>query len=89
VAVLVTWIIFASIARELRKGALSMLESYIVMSSLIFHLILTLVLRLALLLVLCLMSLMDLTIAYMVLDHKRIDLSLDTLVTQGVCDFWG
>jgi hypothetical protein len=60
-------------ARELRRGALSMLETHIVMSSLIFRLvfilvfclILTLVLPLTLLLMLCLSSLMDLTIAHM------------------------
>jgi hypothetical protein len=62
-----------------------MLETHIVMSSLIFHLslilvfrlVLTLVLRLTLLLVLCLVSLMDLTIAHMVLVHDRIALCLD------------
>jgi hypothetical protein len=32
VAVLVTWVSFASDARELRSGALSMLETHIVMS---------------------------------------------------------
>jgi hypothetical protein len=58
-----------------------MLETYIVMSSLSFCLILTLVFCLALLLVLCLSSLMDLTIAHMVLVHVRITLSLDALVT--------
>jgi hypothetical protein len=46
-----------------------MLETNIVMSSLIFHLILTLVFHLTLPLVLCLTSLMDLTIAHMVLVH--------------------
>jgi hypothetical protein len=66
---------FASIARELRMGALTMLETHIVMSSLIFRL----VLYLALLLVLCLVSLMDLTIAHMVLVHERTALCLDTL----------
>jgi hypothetical protein len=50
-----------------------------VMSSLIFHLVLTLVLRLTLLLILCLISLMDLTIAHMVLVHERTTLCLDWL----------
>jgi hypothetical protein len=61
-----------------------MLETHIVMSSLIFHLVLTLVLHLTLLLVLCLVSLMDLTIAHMVLVHKRTTLCLDALVTAHV-----
>jgi flagellar biosynthesis protein FlhB len=94
VAVLVTWMSFASGKRELRGGLLSMLETHILMSSLIcrrvliliFCLALTLVLRLALFHVLCLAlllvlrlsSLMDLTIAHMVLVHKRTALSLDT-----------
>jgi hypothetical protein len=70
---------------------MSMLETHIVMSSFIFCLVpilmfrlaLTLVLRLTLfhvfcltLLVLCLSSLMDLTIAHMVLVHERTALSL-------------
>jgi hypothetical protein len=83
---------FASSLRELRRGALIMLETHIVMSSLIFYLILilmfrlvlTLVLLLALLLVLCLISLIDLTIAHMVLVHERITLCLDTLVTTHI-----
>jgi hypothetical protein len=75
---------FASIARELRIGALTMLETHIVMSSLIFRLALTLVLYLTLLLVLCLVSLMDLTIAHMVLVHERTALCLDTLDTAHV-----
>jgi hypothetical protein len=41
-------------------------------------------LRLVLLLVLCLSSLMDLSIAHMVLVHERIALSLDALVTAHV-----
>jgi hypothetical protein len=53
-----------------------MLETHIVMSSLIFRLTLILVLRLA--------SLMDLTIAHMVLLHKRTSLCLDALVTVHV-----
>jgi flagellar biosynthesis protein FlhB len=92
VAVLVTWMCFASDGRELRGGMLSMLETHIVMSSLIFRLVLilmfrlafTLVLLLALFHVLCLSSLIDLTIAYMVLAHERTALSLDALVTAHV-----
>jgi hypothetical protein len=61
-----------------------MLETHIVMSSLIFRLVLTLVLRLALLHVRFLSSLMDLTIAHMVLVHERIVLSPDALVTVHV-----
>jgi hypothetical protein len=77
-----------------------MLETHIVMSSLIFHLVLilmfhltftlilllalSLVLGLALLLVLHLSSLMDPTIAHMVLVHERTALSLDALVTAHV-----
>jgi hypothetical protein len=49
-----------------------MLETRIVMSLLIFHLILLLVLRL--------ISFMYLTITHMVLFHKRIALCLDALV---------
>jgi hypothetical protein len=91
---------FASGGRELRGDVLSMLETHIVMSSLIsrlvhiliFRLARTLVLRLALfhvlylalLLVFCLSSLMDLTITHMVLVHERISLSLDALVTAHV-----
>jgi hypothetical protein len=55
-----------------------------VMSSLIFHLVLTLVLRLALLLVLYLISLMDLTITHMILVHGRTILCLNALVTVHV-----
>jgi hypothetical protein len=61
-----------------------MLETHIVVSSLIFCLALTLVLHLALLLVLCLVSLMDLAIAHMVLVHDRIALCLDALVMAHV-----
>jgi hypothetical protein len=61
-----------------------MLETRIIMSSLIFRLILTLVLRLAHLLVLCLISLMDLTIAHMILVHERIALCLDALVMAHI-----
>jgi hypothetical protein len=92
VAVLVTWVSFAFSGRELRGGMLSMLETHIVMSSLIFRLVLTLMCRLAFTLVLlltlfhvlCLSSLMDLTIAHMVLVHERTALSLDALVTTHV-----
>jgi hypothetical protein len=55
---------------------LIILETHIVMSSLIFRLVLILVLRLA--------SLMDLTIVHMVLVHKRIVLCLDVLVTAHI-----
>jgi hypothetical protein len=41
VAVLVTWMSFASIIRELRRSTLTMLGTHIVMSSLIFRLTLT------------------------------------------------
>jgi hypothetical protein len=66
-----------------------MLETHIVVSSVMFHLSLILVLRLTFTLVfrltlfhvLCLSSLMDPTIAHMVLIHERTALSLDTLVT--------
>jgi hypothetical protein len=83
---------FASNVRELRRDALSMIETHIVMSSLMTHLILilmfrltfTLVLRLAVLHVLFLSSLMDLTIAHMVSVHERTTLSLDKLVTAHV-----
>jgi hypothetical protein len=90
--VLVTWMSFASGVRELRGGVLSMPETHIVMSSLISRLVLilmfcltfTLVLPLALLYVLFLSSLMDLTIAHIILLHERTALSLDTLVTAHV-----
>jgi hypothetical protein len=86
-AVLVTWMSFASGVRELRIDALSMLETHIVMSSLIFCLVLILMFRLALSLMLCLtlllmgclVSLMDLTITHMALVHERIALCLDAL----------
>jgi hypothetical protein len=61
-----------------------MLETHIVMSSLIFFLVLILVLCHTLLLVLCLGSLMDLTIAHMVLVHERAALCLDALDTAHV-----
>jgi hypothetical protein len=83
---------FAFDRRELRGGVLGMLETHIVMSSLISRLILILMLRLtftlvlcpALLHMLCLASLMDITIAHMVLVYERTILSLDTLVTTHV-----
>jgi hypothetical protein len=83
---------FASGERELRGGVLSMLETHIVMSSLIFWLVIilmfrlvfTLVLRLTFLHVLSLSSLTDLTIAHMVLVHERSSLSLDALVMTHV-----
>jgi hypothetical protein len=53
-----------------------MLETHIMVSLLIFHLVLLLVLHLV--------SFMDLTIAYMVLVHERIALCLDALVTAHV-----
>jgi hypothetical protein len=61
-----------------------MVETYIMMSSLIFHLVLILMLRLALPLVLYLISLMDLTIAHMVLIHEKTTLCLNDLVTAHV-----
>jgi hypothetical protein len=69
-----------------------MLETHIVMSSLIFRLVLILMFRLAFTLVLllalfhvfCLISPMDLTIAHMVLVHERTALSLDALVMAYV-----
>jgi hypothetical protein len=82
--VLVTWMSFASVARELRRDALTMLETHTMMSSLILRLIFTLVLRLTLLLVLCLVSLMDQTITHMVLVHERITLCINALVMAHV-----
>jgi hypothetical protein len=84
VAVLVTCMSFTSAARELRRCALSMLETHIVMSFLIFRLVHTLVLHLIHLLMLCLISLMDLTISHMVLVHERTILCVDTLVMAHV-----
>jgi hypothetical protein len=84
VPVLVTWMSFASGSRELRRCALTMLKTHIVMSSLIFLLILILVLCLTLLLIFCLISRMDLTIAHIVLVHEKIALCLDALVTTYV-----
>jgi hypothetical protein len=81
VLVLITWMSFACGARELRRDTLTMLETHIVMSSLISRLILILMFCLAFTLVLFLGSLTDLTIAHMVLVHERTALSLDALVT--------
>jgi hypothetical protein len=89
---LVTWVSFTSSVRELRYDVLSMLETHIVISSLIshlvlilkFHLIFTLVLRHILLHVLFLNSLMYLTIVHMVLVHERSALSLDALVMSYI-----
>jgi hypothetical protein len=91
---------FASDKRELRGGVLSMLETHIMMSSLISRLVLILVFRLAhalvlhfalfhvlcltLFLVLRLSSLMDLTIAHMILVYKRTALCLDALDTAHI-----
>jgi hypothetical protein len=91
---------FASDERELRGGVLGMVETHIVMSSLIFRLVLILMFRLAfslvllltlshvlcltLLLVLHLSSLIDPTITHMILVHERTTLSLDALVTAHV-----
>jgi hypothetical protein len=69
-----------------------MLVTHIVMILLIFCLVLILMFRLTFSLVLCLTlfhvlclsSLMDLTIAYMILAHERTTLSLDALVTAHV-----
>jgi flagellar biosynthesis protein FlhB len=90
--VLVTWMSFASDIRKLRGGMLSMLETHIVMSSLISRLVLILIFRLARTLMLCLAlfhvlylsSLMNLTIAHMILVHERTALSLDALVTAHI-----
>jgi hypothetical protein len=69
-----------------------MVKTHIVMNSLIsclililmFQLAFTLVLHLALLCVLFLSSLMNLTIAHMVLVHERTVFSLDALVTTHI-----
>jgi hypothetical protein len=83
---------FAFGGRELRGGVLSMLETHIMMCSLIFCLVLILMFRLilshvlclALLLVLHLSSLMGPTIAHMVLVNERTTLSLDALFMAHV-----
>jgi hypothetical protein len=92
VAMLIIWMRFTSSARELRRDVLIMLETHIIMSSLIFRLILILlfclvlilVLCLTLLLILCPMSILDLTIAHIVLVYERIALSPGALVTAHV-----
>jgi hypothetical protein len=84
VAVPITWMSFASGARGLRGGDLIMLETHIILSFLIFYLPLSLAFCLALLLMFCLSLLMDLTIAHMVLVHKKTALSLDALVMAHV-----
>jgi hypothetical protein len=56
-----------------------MLETHIMMSSLIFRLVLILMFWPTLLLMFCLSSLMDLTTAHMVLVHERAALCLDAL----------
>jgi hypothetical protein len=76
---LVAWMSFASGARELNRGALTMLETHIMMSSLIFRLDLILVLCLTLTIMFCISSRMDLTIAHMVLFYERTALCLDAL----------
>jgi hypothetical protein len=75
---------FVSDVRELRRSALTMPETQIVMSFLIFHLGLTLMLRFTLLLVLCLVSLIDPTITHVVLVRERTILCLDAFVTTHV-----
>jgi hypothetical protein len=75
---------FASGTRELRRCTLTILETHIVMNSLIFRLDLILVLCLALTIVLCLSYLMDLTITHMVFVHERTALCLDALDTTHV-----
>jgi hypothetical protein len=76
VVVLVTWMSFVYVTKELRRGALITPETHIVMSSLIFCLVLILVPRLT--------SFMDLTITHMVLVHERTTLCLDDLITVYV-----
>jgi hypothetical protein len=83
---------FASDVRELREGMFNMLETHIMMSSLICRFVLILVFRLAHTLMLCLIlfhvlcfvSPMDLTITHTVLVHERTALSLDALVTAHI-----
>jgi hypothetical protein len=82
-ALLITWMSFASVKRELRRYVLSMLETHIMLSFLSFRLVLTLM-CLAHLLVLCLSSPMYLTIAHMVLVYERTALCLNALVTTHV-----
>jgi hypothetical protein len=83
---------FASGVTELRGGMLSMAKTHIVVSSLMFRLSLilvfrltrTLMLHLAFLRVLFHSSLMELTIAHIVLVHGRTALSIDVLLTAHV-----
>jgi hypothetical protein len=71
-------------ARGFRGDVLIMPETHIMMSFLIFRLALSLTLCLTLLLVFYLVSLMDLTIAHMILVHEKIALCLDALVTAHI-----
>jgi hypothetical protein len=75
-AVRVIWMSFSFGAREWRSDMWTMLETHIIMSSLIFHL--------AFLLMLCLIFLMDIIITHMVLADKRVALYLDALVLTHV-----
>jgi hypothetical protein len=75
-AVLVTWINFTSITRELRRDVLITPEINIVMSSLIFCLVLILMRHLA--------YFMYITIAHIILVHERTTLWLDALVTAHI-----
>jgi hypothetical protein len=70
--------------KKIEKMRFEYARNSIVMNSLIFRLVLTLVLHLALPLVLCLISLIDLTIIHMVMVCKRTYLSLDALVMAHV-----
>jgi hypothetical protein len=76
VVVLVTWMSFTSVIRELRRGTLIMLETHIMMSSFIFCLVI--------ILMLCLASLMDLTTPHMVLIHERKTLCLNALAIAHI-----
>jgi hypothetical protein len=76
VAVWVTWMSFSFGAREWRSSVWTMLETHIMMSLLIFHLIF--------LLMLCLIFLIDLTISHMDLVHERVGLCLETLVSTRI-----
>jgi hypothetical protein len=70
--------------KRIERRHFEYLETHIVMSSLSFCLVLTLMLRLPLLHVLYLSSLMNITIAHMVLIYMRTTLSLDALVMAHV-----
>jgi ABC-type dipeptide/oligopeptide/nickel transport system permease subunit len=80
---LVTWMSFASVARELRRGALTMLETHRDELSNFLPCSCSRALP-SLLLMLCLISLMNLTITHMVSFHERNALCLDTLVTAHI-----